>query len=149
MTVPREVTGTTKLTKGHWLGLIGVGEYLNSRTMRARLKGGRGDWIRTSDPLLPKQMRYQAALRPDCVDDTAARRGTALVRQSESPRPVTRSTSQSQPVAGGAERGRPARRGALSRDKRSGGEHPGVPAARSLRGGVAGWGCSASGPASG
>ena len=25
---------------------------------------GRGDWIRTSDPLLPKQMRYQAALRP-------------------------------------------------------------------------------------
>ena len=26
---------------------------------------GRGDWIRTSDPLLPKQMRYQAALRPD------------------------------------------------------------------------------------
>ena len=26
---------------------------------------GRGDWIRTSDPLLPKQMRYQAALRPE------------------------------------------------------------------------------------
>ena len=26
---------------------------------------GRGDWIRTSDPLLPKQMRYQAALLPD------------------------------------------------------------------------------------
>ena len=26
---------------------------------------GRGDWIRTSDPLLPKQMRYQAAPRPD------------------------------------------------------------------------------------
>ena len=25
----------------------------------------RGDWIRTSDPLLPKQVRYQAALRPD------------------------------------------------------------------------------------
>ena len=29
---------------------------------------GRGDWIRTSDPLLPKQMRYQAALRPDSED---------------------------------------------------------------------------------
>ena len=29
------------------------------------VKSGRGDWIRTSDPLLPKQMRYQAALRPD------------------------------------------------------------------------------------
>ncbi len=27
---------------------------------------GRGERIRTSDPLLPKQMRYQAALRPDC-----------------------------------------------------------------------------------
>ena len=26
---------------------------------------GRGDRIRTYDPLLPKQMRYQAALRPD------------------------------------------------------------------------------------
>ena len=28
-------------------------------------KGGRGDRIRTCDPLLPKQMRYQAALLPD------------------------------------------------------------------------------------
>src|SRR3989338_766185 len=27
-------------------------------------KLSRDDWIRTSDPLLPKQMRYQAALRP-------------------------------------------------------------------------------------
>ena len=29
-----------------------------------QVKDGRGDWIRTSDPLLPKQMRYQAALLP-------------------------------------------------------------------------------------
>ena len=28
---------------------------------------GRGDWIRTSDPLRPRQVRYQAALRPDVV----------------------------------------------------------------------------------
>src|ERR1700737_2821426 len=28
-------------------------------------KSGRGDWIRTSDPLRPRQVRYQAALRPD------------------------------------------------------------------------------------
>ena len=28
---------------------------------------GRGDKIRTCGPLLPKQMRYQAALLPDCV----------------------------------------------------------------------------------
>lgn len=27
--------------------------------------GGRGDRIRTCDPLLPKQMRYQTALLPD------------------------------------------------------------------------------------
>lgn len=26
---------------------------------------GRDDWIRTSGPLLPKQMRYQTALRPE------------------------------------------------------------------------------------
>ena len=31
-------------------------------------KDGRDDWIRTSDPLLPKQMRYQAAPRPDGKD---------------------------------------------------------------------------------
>src|SRR6266568_3799287 len=28
---------------------------------------GRGEKIRTSDPLLPKQVRYQAALRPDQI----------------------------------------------------------------------------------
>ena len=26
---------------------------------------GRGSWIRTNDPLLPKQMRYQTALYPE------------------------------------------------------------------------------------
>ena len=29
------------------------------------VSSGRGSWIRTNDPLLPKQMRYQAALYPD------------------------------------------------------------------------------------
>src|SRR5215475_5634126 len=28
-------------------------------------ESGRGDWIRTSDPLRPRQVRYQAALHPD------------------------------------------------------------------------------------
>ena len=28
-------------------------------------RDGRGDWIRTSDPLRPRQVRYQAAPRPD------------------------------------------------------------------------------------
>jgi hypothetical protein len=31
-------------------------------------ESGRGDWIRTSDPLRPRQVRYQAALRPDSND---------------------------------------------------------------------------------
>ena len=32
---------------------------------RTYVKNGRGERIRTSDPLLPRQVRYQAALRPD------------------------------------------------------------------------------------
>jgi hypothetical protein len=31
------------------------------------LKNGRGERIRTSDPLVPNQVRYQTALRPECV----------------------------------------------------------------------------------
>ena len=33
-----------------------------------RVRTGRGERIRTSDPLRPRQVRYQAALRPDCFD---------------------------------------------------------------------------------
>ena len=32
---------------------------------KTKLENGRGDRIRTCDPLLPKQMRYQTALLPD------------------------------------------------------------------------------------
>jgi hypothetical protein len=32
---------------------------------KSRKKNGRGERIRTFDPLVPNQMRYQAALRPD------------------------------------------------------------------------------------
>ena len=40
--------------------------YGQIETRIAGLKNhGRGERIRTFDPLLPKQMRYQAALRPD------------------------------------------------------------------------------------
>ncbi len=31
------------------------------------MKNGRRDWIRTSDPLYPKQVRYQAALLADII----------------------------------------------------------------------------------
>jgi len=41
--------------------------------------------------------------------------------------------------AGGRERGRPAGRGGVSRDRRFSPEHPGVPAARTVRSGVARW----------
>ncbi len=34
------------------------------------LKDGRRDWIRTSDPLYPKQVRYQAALLADYFKTT-------------------------------------------------------------------------------
>jgi hypothetical protein len=37
-------------------------------TANSNSKSGRGDWIRTSDPLRPRQVRYQAALRPDSED---------------------------------------------------------------------------------
>jgi hypothetical protein len=44
-------------------------------------KSGRGDWIRTSDPLRPRQVRYQAALRPDLKisDLTAISRSAAFL----------------------------------------------------------------------
>ncbi len=50
-------------------------EHLPCKQMRQQMRSeivckllkvfGRGGGIRTPDPLLPKQMRYQAALRPD------------------------------------------------------------------------------------
>src|SRR3954471_20623418 len=47
-----------------------------------RRESGRGDWIRTSDPLRPRQVRYQAALRPDPEDRhyPTARRTTVRER---------------------------------------------------------------------
>ena len=45
---------------------------------------GRGDWIRTSDPLYPKQVRYQAAPLPDRFP---APRRAWWARQDSNPRP--------------------------------------------------------------
>jgi hypothetical protein len=36
-------------------------------TIGLTIKSGRGDWIRTNDHLLPKQIRYQAALHPEQI----------------------------------------------------------------------------------
>ena len=38
---------------------------LSYEDVRAEEEIGRGERIRTSDPLLPKQVRYQTALHPD------------------------------------------------------------------------------------
>ena len=43
------------------------------------LYNGRGERIRTSDPLLPKQMRYQAALLPDIPGRHSAHCGGGVV----------------------------------------------------------------------
>jgi hypothetical protein len=40
-------------------------------TIRMFFGYGRGDRIRTYDPLVPNQMRYQTALRPDVLFLTA------------------------------------------------------------------------------
>ena len=54
---------------------------LPSSANRCWSKIGRGGEIRTPDPLLPKQLRYQAALHPDsCL---TARRG--IIRRSKMP----------------------------------------------------------------
>ena len=42
------------------------------RRRARRCVDGRGEMIRTSDPLLPKQLRYQAALHPESADCTQA-----------------------------------------------------------------------------
>ena len=34
---------------------------------------GRGERIRTSDPLVPNQVRYQTALRPECIAKSYSR----------------------------------------------------------------------------
>src|SRR5690606_30821823 len=52
---------------GSRLATVAAKKKRASRMLRLTLSDpdGRGGGIRTRDPLLPKQMRYQAALRPD------------------------------------------------------------------------------------
>ena len=62
-------------------------------------KNGRADRIRTCDPLLPKQMRYQAALRPDLTTRRAPRgrgAGNSVARRRRvSKRPPSNPTDYS------------------------------------------------------
>ena len=50
-----------------------------------RSESGRGDWIRTSDPLRPRQVRYQAALRPDSKNSAILRHFRTARSQTLSP----------------------------------------------------------------
>ena len=43
---------------------------------------GRGEWIRTTDPLLPKQVRYQTALRPGPKESAGFRPFRHLLQDS-------------------------------------------------------------------
>ena len=52
-------------TRNSQLGRLMLYQLNYRRKGKAKRKNGRGDWIRTSDPLLPKQLRYQAALHPE------------------------------------------------------------------------------------
>ena len=45
---------------------------LQSSFCRSEEKTGRGETIRTSDHLIPNQVRYQAALRPESTHNTLA-----------------------------------------------------------------------------
>ena len=62
--------------------------HTRSKVLMGKELDGRGGGIRTPDPLLPKQMRYQAALRPDvslfdCIANRIRLEPEATVRFEE------------------------------------------------------------------
>ena len=63
-----EILSKSKLSRIAGVRVAGARRRSPERSRRSfflREGNGRGDWIRTSDPLRPRQVRYQAALRPD------------------------------------------------------------------------------------
>ena len=57
---------------------------------------GRSERIRTSDPLHPMQVRYQAAPRPDRLDESpflSARKRERMIRESSRHRQLTRASA--------------------------------------------------------
>ena len=70
------------------------------RTNEGERASHRGDWIRTSDPLRPRQVRYQAALRPDAIRIPLRHADAHSTDRSASP--VDRRTLP--PVASGTDR---------------------------------------------
>lgn len=57
-------SGITDSNRGQKLGRLLCYHYTNPAcSARSVVSDGRGDWIRTSDPLVPNQVRYRPALR--------------------------------------------------------------------------------------
>lgn len=54
-------------TSRAWKARVLPMNYTRICNLHYTINTGRDDWIRTSDPLLPKQMRYQTAPRPDFI----------------------------------------------------------------------------------
>ncbi len=77
---------------------------------------GRGDWIRTSDPLRPRQVRYQAALRPDRCASILPHPARIEPHAGQGPLRSAEALRDRYPGAAGAERSRALR----------GSEHTGV-----------------------
>ena len=90
---------SVRTESGALAGCCGAGDGIRTRDIqlgrlslyqlsysRVAVLAGRGGWIRTNDPLLPKQVRYQTALRPDAVSAKATevyRNGALQTRCSE------------------------------------------------------------------
>ena len=60
-------SGTSRTEELWYRKTNGSGGRSGSSSRGLNLKDGRGERIRTSDPLVPNQVRYQTALRPECV----------------------------------------------------------------------------------
>ena len=67
-----QVTAKSEYRVGRFLApycLLKIKQLLKTKKVRHKvpdlITSGRDDWIRTSDPLTPSQVRYQAAPRPE------------------------------------------------------------------------------------
>ena len=84
---------------------------------------GRGDWIRTSDPLVPNQVRYQAALRLDniqfCTTASVTPSAQAPIEYSQPERPWQAVSASPRAGSRVPRRNGPADHGGSSRSRRA------------------------------
>ena len=68
ITTPSEEGGSGLLTSSQYISTFvrnGLADVFRKLKLKPVFETGRGEVIRTPDPLLPKQMRYLTALHPD------------------------------------------------------------------------------------